>query len=166
MLFSSMIFLWLFLPVVLAGSFLLRKPRFVNPFLVLASLFFYAWGEPVNVLLMLFSILLNYGAGRLLGRFEKNDPYERRKLILAVDILLNLALLGYFKYLGLLVEGINAVLGLLRGGSLDVPTITLPIGISFFTFQALSYVVDVYRGQVQPQKKLINVALYISFSPS
>ena len=89
-----------------------------------------------------------------------------RKLILAVDILLNLALLGYFKYLGLLVEGINAVLGLLRGGSLDVPTITLPIGISFFTFQALSYVVDVYRGQVQPQKKLINVALYISFSPS
>ena len=165
MLFSSMIFLWIFLPVVLAGSFLLRKPRFVNPFLVLASLFFYAWGEPVNVLLMLFSILLNYGAGRLLGRFEKNDPYELRKLILAVDILLNLALLGYFKYLGLLVEGINAVLGLLRGGSLDVPTITLPIGISFFTFQALSYVVDVYRGQVQPQKKLINVALYISFFP-
>ncbi|MBQ9299350.1 MAG: MBOAT family protein, partial [Clostridia bacterium] len=165
MLFSSMIFLWIFLPVVLAGSFLLRKPRFVNPFLVLASLFFYAWGEPVNVLLMLFSILLNYGAGRLLAKFEKNDPYEFRRLILALDILLNLALLAYFKYLGLLVEGINAVLSLFRGGALAVPAITLPIGISFFTFQALSYVVDVYRGRAQAQRKLINVALYISFFP-
>ena len=165
MLFSSMIFLWIFLPVVLAGSFLLRKPRFVNPFLVLASLFFYACGEPVNVLLMLFSILLNYGAGRLLAKFEKNDPYEFRRLILALDILLNLALLAYFKYLGLLVEGINAVLSLFRGGALAVPAITLPIGISFFTFQALSYVVDVYRGRAQAQRKLINVALYISFFP-
>ncbi len=165
MLFSSMVFVWIFLPVVLAGSFLLRKPRFVNPFLVLASLFFYAWGEPVNVLLMLFSIVLNYCAGRLLARFEKNDPYEVKKLILTLDIVLNLALLAYFKYLGLLVEGINAVLSLLRGGALAVPSVALPIGISFFTFQALSYVVDVYRGQVPAQKKLINVALYISFFP-
>ena len=165
MLFSSMVFVWIFLPVVLAGSFLLRKPRFVNPFLVLASLFFYAWGEPVNVLLMLFSIVLNYCAGRLLARFEKNDPYEVRKLILTLDVVLNLALLAYFKYLGLLVEGINAVLSLLRGGALAVPSVALPIGISFFTFQALSYVVDVYRGQVPAQKKLINVALYISFFP-
>ena len=165
MLFSSMIFLWIFLPVVLAGSFLLRKPRWVNPFLVLASLFFYAWGEPVNVLIMLFSILLNYGAGLLLARFEGEDPYDVRKLVLTLDILLNLALLGYFKYMGLLMEGLNAVLALFHGGALEVPAIALPIGISFFTFQALSYVVDVYRGQVQAQRKLINVALYISFFP-
>ena len=165
MLFSSMLFLWIFLPVVLAGSFLLRKPRYVNPFLVLASLFFYAWGEPVYVLLMLASILLNYTVGRLLAKFEKNDPYEVRKLILALDILLNLALLAYFKYLGLLVEGINGILSLLGGKALGVPAVALPIGISFFTFQALSYVVDVYRGQVKAQKKLINVALYISFFP-
>ena len=165
MLFSSMLFLWIFLPVVLAGSFLLRKPRYVNPFLVLASLFFYAWGEPVYVLLMLASILLNYTVGRLLAKFEKNDPYEVRKLILALDILLNLALLAYFKYLGLLVEGINGILSLLGGKELGVPAVALPIGISFFTFQALSYVVDVYRGQVKAQKKLINVALYISFFP-
>ncbi|MBQ9198120.1 MAG: MBOAT family protein [Clostridia bacterium] len=165
MLFSSMIFLWIFLPVVLAGSFLLRKPRWVNPFLVLASLFFYAWGEPVNVLIMLFSILLNYGAGLLLARFEGEDPYDVRKLVLTLDILLNLALLGYFKYMGLLMEGLNAVLALYHGGALEVPAIALPIGISFFTFQALSYVVDVYRGQVQAQRKLINVALYISFFP-
>ena len=165
MLFSSMIFLWIFLPAVLAGSFLLRKTRLVNLFLVLASLFFYAWGEPVNVLLMVFSILLNYGAGRLLAKFEKNDPYEARKLVLALDILLNLALLGYFKYLGLLVEGVNALLGLFGAKALEVPAVSLPIGISFFTFQALSYVVDVYRGQAQAQKKLLNVALYLSFFP-
>ena len=165
MLFSSMIFLWVFLPVVLAGSFLLRKTRLVNLFLVLASLFFYAWGEPVNVLLMIFSILLNYGAGLLLAKFEQNDPYEVRKLVVALDILLNLALLGYFKYLGLLVEGINALLGIVGAKSLAVPTVSLPIGISFFTFQALSYVVDVYRRKVQAQKKLLNVALYISFFP-
>ena len=165
MLFSSMVFLWIFLPTVLAGSFLLRKPRLVNPFLVLASLFFYAWGEPVNVLLMLFSILLNYGAGRLLAKFEKNDPYGVRGLILTLDVVLNLALLAYFKYLALLVEGVNAVIGLFHGNALAVPAIALPIGISFFTFQALSYVIDVYRGQVEAQKKLINVALYISFFP-
>ena len=166
MLFSSMIFLWIFLPVVLAGSFLLRKPKWVNPFLVLASLFFYAWGEPVNVLLMIVSILLNYGAGRLLARFEKDDPYDVKRLVLVLDVFLNLALLAYFKYLGLLVEGVNALLGLFHGKALEVPSIALPIGISFFTFQALSYVVDVYRGQVKAQKKLMNVALYISFSPS
>ena len=165
MLFSSMIFLWIFLPVVLAGSFLLRKPKWVNPFLVLASLFFYAWGEPVNVLLMIVSILLNYGAGRLLARFEKDDPYDVKRLVLVLDVFLNLALLAYFKYLGLLVEGVNALLGLFHGKALEVPSIALPIGISFFTFQALSYVVDVYRGQVKAQKKLMNVALYISFFP-
>ena len=165
MLFSSMIFLWIFLPAVLAGSFLLHKTRLVNFFLVLASLFFYAWGEPVNVLLMLFSILLNYGAGRLMARLDQNDPYDVRKLILVLDILLNLALLGYFKYLGLLVQGINALLGLFGAKALAAPTVSLPIGISFFTFQALSYVVDVYRHQVQAQKTLLNVALYISFFP-
>ena len=165
MLFSSMIFLWLFLPTVLAGSFLLRKTRLVNPFLVLASLFFYAWGEPVNVLLMLASVLLNYGAGRLLERFEEKDPYDVRKLVLALDVLLNLAILGYFKYLGLLVEGVNGLLALFGAGTLDAPTVSLPIGISFFTFQALSYVVDVYRRKVPAQKKLLNVALYISFFP-
>ena len=165
MLFSSMTFLWIFLPVVLAGSFLLRTPKRVNPFLVLASLVFYAWGEPINVLLMLFSILLNYGAGLLLKRFEKDDPYDIRRLVLILDVMLNLALLGYFKYLGLLVQGINALLGLASRPALAVPRIALPIGISFFTFQALSYVVDVYRRKVKAQKNLLHVALYISFFP-
>ena len=165
MLFSSMLFLWLFLPLTLAGSFLLRKTRLINPFLVLVSLVFYAWGEPVNVLLMIGSILLNYGAGRLLAKFEKNDPYNVRQLVLILDVMLNLAILAYFKYLGLLVQGLNAVLGLLARPALAVPAVSLPIGISFFTFQALSYVIDVYRRKVPAQKKLMNVALYISFFP-
>ena len=164
MLFSSMIFLWIFLPAVLAGGALLHR-KLVNPFLVLASLVFYAWGEPVNVLLMLFSILFNYGSGRLMGRLEGHDPYGARGLILALNVLINLSLLAYFKYLGLLVEGMNALLGVVGAKALPVPHISLPIGISFFTFQALSYVVDVYRGDVKAQKNLISVALYISFFP-
>lgn len=140
MLFSSMFFLWVFLPIVLAGSFLLRKTRLVNVFLVLASLLFYAWGEPVNVLLMLASILINFTAGVLLERFDGADG--RRRLVLSVDIVLNLALLVCFKYLGLLAEGLNALLSLFGAGPVPVPTIPLPIGISFFTFQAMSYVID------------------------
>ena len=163
MLFSSMFFLWVFLPIVLAGSFLLRKTRLVNVFLVLASLLFYAWGEPVNVLLMLASILISFTAGVLLERFDGADG--RRRLVLTVDIVLNLALLVCFKYLGLLAEGLNALLSLFGAGPVPVPTIPLPIGISFFTFQAMSYVIDVYRRKVEPQRKLLNVALYISFFP-
>ncbi|MBR2698712.1 MAG: MBOAT family protein [Clostridia bacterium] len=163
MLFSSMFFLWVFLPIVLAGSFLLRKTRLVNVFLVLASLLFYAWGEPVNVLLMLASILISFTAGVLLERFDGADG--RRRLVLTVDIVLNLALLVCFKYLGLLAEGLNALLSLFGAGPVPVPTIPLPIGISFFTFQAMSYVIDVYRHKVEPQRKLLNVALYISFFP-
>ncbi len=163
MLFSSMFFLWVFLPIVLAGSFLLRKTRLVNVFLVLASLLFYAWGEPVNVLLMLASILINFTAGVLLERFDGADG--RRRLVLSVDIVLNLALLVCFKYLGLLAEGLNALLALFGAGPVPVPGIPLPIGISFFTFQAMSYVIDVYRRKVEPQRKLLNVALYISFFP-
>ena len=166
MLFSSMFFLWVFLPVVLAGSFLLRKSvGLCNVFLVLASLLFYAWGEPVNVLLMLASILINYGAGRLLARYDEQKNDRARRVVLTLDIIVNLALLGWFKYLGLFTDGINAVLGLFSVEPLAAPEISLPIGISFFTFQALSYVIDVYRRQVEPQKKLLNVALYVSFFP-
>ncbi len=163
MLFSSMFFLWVFFPIVLAGSFLLRKTRLVNVFLVLVSLLFYAWGEPVNVLLMLASVLINFAAGVLLERFDGSDG--SRRLVLTVDIVLNLALLVYFKYLGLLAEGLNALLGLAGASPVAVPEVPLPIGISFFTFQAMSYVIDVYRRKVEPQKKLLNVALYISFFP-
>lgn len=156
MLFSSMIFLWLFLPVVLVVSRFLKTGQ-QNIFLLLASLFFYAWGEPKYVLLMLVSICLNWSSGMLLTRFP-----EWRKGILMGSILLNLSLLGYFKYLGLLVRTWNH---LLFREVMTLPQIALPIGISFFTFQALSYVIDVYRGECEAQKNLFSLALYISFFP-
>ncbi len=151
-----MIFLWIFLPVVLIISrFLSRKWQ--NIFLLAASLVFYAWGEPVYILLMLFSILLNWGSGMLIGCLRRN-----KRLILWGSITLNLSLLGYFKYLGLLVRTLNHLLG---GERLSIPEVALPIGISFFTFQALSYVIDVYKGECEVQKNILYLALYISFFP-
>lgn len=156
MLFSSMIFLWLFLPIVFVVNRFL-KLRQQNVFLLLASLFFYAWGEPKYVLLMLVSIILNWESGILLERFP-----EQKRAVLWTSIVLNLSLLGYFKYLGLFVRTLNHLMG---GERLAVPQIALPIGISFFTFQALSYVIDVYRGECSVQKNIISLALYISFFP-
>ncbi|MBR5230989.1 MAG: MBOAT family protein [Clostridia bacterium] len=160
MLFSSLTFLWIFLPIVLLGAFLLPK-KAVNPFLVLASLFFYAWGEPIYILLMLFSIGINWGTGMLTERFA-----EKKKGILFANVALNLALLVFFKYSGMLVSLFNSAASRWGIGlQLETPQVALPIGISFFTFQAISYVADVYRGETPAQKKLLNVALYISFFP-
>ncbi len=156
MLFSSMIFLWLFLPVVLIISKFL-KTRQQNIFLLVASLFFYAWGEPKYVLLMLVSIFLNWGCGMLL-----THAAAYKKAILIASVVFNLSLLGYFKYLGLLVRTLNHLLG---REVLTAPQIALPIGISFFTFQALSYVIDVYRGTCAVQKNPLSLALYIAFFP-
>jgi len=163
MLFSSLFFLWVFLPLVLLGSRILPR-SWVNPYLTLASLFFYAWGEPVYVLIMLVSIVLNYTCGLLL---EHALSANGRLAVLTAGVLLNLALLFCFKYLGLFVRTINSVLAVAAGGAFafPVPQIALPIGISFFTFQGMSYVIDVYRGEVRAQKKLMYVALYISFFP-
>jgi len=155
MVFSSEVFLFIFLPLVLALYFCIKPFR--NLLLLLASLFFYAWGEPVYVILMLISIVANYTFGMLL---EKNSKESIRKLILFICCLLNLAILGYFKYAGFLVANLNAL-----GLNLNVPDISLPIGISFYTFQAMSYVIDVYRGQVPAQNNILNLGLYISMFP-
>lgn len=162
MLFSSLFFLWVFLPVVLLGSRVLPR-RWVNPFLTIASLFFYAWGEPFYVLIMLASIAVNYTCGLLLDRAACEGG---RKTVLTVGIVINLLLLFCFKYLGLFVQTLNSALSVAGiGAALPVPEIALPIGISFFTFQGMSYVMDVYRGEVQAQKRPMVVALYISFFP-
>jgi len=151
-----MIFLWMFLPAVfIVNRFL--KPKQQNVFLVIASLFFYAWGEPKYIILMLVSIVLNWGSGRLLEWFP-----SYKKGILLCNIILNLSFLSYFKYLGLIIRTLNH---LLRKEAIAVPNIALPIGISFFTFQALSYVIDVYRGECEVQKNIMHLALYISFFP-
>ncbi len=154
MTFSSLVFLCIFLPVV----FLLHRAvpgiKAKNGLLIAASLLFYAFGEPVYVLLMIASAVLNYLAARALGA-------KKSKAVLALAVAANLGILAVFKYTGFLVESVNRVFSL----KIPVPAIALPIGISFFTFQALSYVIDVYRGQTQVQKNFFRVLLYISFFP-
>ena len=157
MVFSSMVFLWIFLPVVFVLSFLIRKPKYQNILLLAASLLFYAWGEPRNIILLLVSIFLNWVFGLLIDRCR-----ERGKLFLTLDILVNLGLLGYFKYTDFFINTINHVV---PGAAIPLANIALPIGISFFTFQAMSYVIDLYRGQIKVQKNLLYLALYVSFFP-
>ena len=157
MVFSSNIFLWIFLPVVLLLNLVFQK-RGSNLVLLLASLFFYAWGEPVYILLMIFSIVFNWIVGLAISTVN----LKRRKPILVVGIIINLGILGVYKYLGFISDIINSVC---KAEVINAPDIILPIGISFFTFQAVSYIVDVYREDTGASKSLINVALYISFFP-
>lgn len=161
MLFPSEVFLFVFLPVVLAVYYLfLRKTkRLKNIFLLIASLFFYAWGEPVHVFLMIGVILANWLYGILADHFRERKTAA--KLILFLMVLTDIGVLGWFKYSGFVVENINRFLRL----SLPVPRVALPIGISFFTFQAMSYVIDVYRGKGKVQKNPLQVGLFISLFP-
>ena len=156
MVFSSIAFLCLFFPVVFLLHLILPKGQLKNAVLIASSVLFYAYGEPVYVLLLLFSVALNYLLGLALSK-------KKRKSVLAAAVVVNLSLLVVFKYTGFLLESVN---GLLPGGvSIPVPSITLPIGISFYTFQALSYVIDVYREQVPVQRSFFKLLLYVSFFP-
>lgn len=155
MVFSSMIFLWIFLPVIFIGYFVVQD-RFKNMLLLLGSLIFYAWGEPKYIMLMLCLILINYSVGILMEKYE-----NQRKPLLILDIIINLGVLGYFKYFNFLIEIVNGC----TGREIESPNIVLPIGISFFTFQILSYIIDLYRGQYKAQKSIISLALYVSFFP-
>jgi len=155
-LFSSNLFLFLFLPLVLAGYYLLGR-RLRNPFLLLASLVFYAWGTGKFVMMMVASALFNYVMALVLDRLEK--PLWR-KLALTITVALNLSLLFVYKYLDFFITNIN-----LLGFSLPLQHIALPLGISFFTFQAMSYSLDVYMGRAKVQKNPLNVVLYVSFFP-
>ncbi|MCI8336822.1 MAG: MBOAT family protein [Peptococcaceae bacterium] len=162
MIFPSIVFLMFFLPFVLVVYYgFLRSTRKRNLFLLMASLFFYAWGEPVFVWLMAVSICWNYGIGRLLGRYQRIGRPKTEKFWLWLGVLGSLACLFLFKYMGFVVENVNEIFNL----SWSVPVPSLPIGISFFTFQALSYLVDVYRREVPTQRSLIDLGLYISFFP-
>ena len=154
MVFSSLLFLYAFLPVCLLLYFLVPGLTGKNIVLLCASLVFYAWGEPVYVFLMLAVAALNWGFGLLLGK-------KRSKGLLALCVALNLASLVVFKYAGFLVENCNALFGTARRD----PQISLPIGISFYTFQALSYSVDVYRKDVGAQRSYWKFLLYVSMFP-
>jgi alginate O-acetyltransferase complex protein AlgI len=159
MVFSSTVFLFLFLPVTL-GLYALAGRRLRNLTLLFASLFFYAWGEGVYVGVMLLSILFNYLFGLLVDRSVR---YRRLSLFLAV--LFNLTLLVTFKYANFLVDNLNVVLSMYAIDAVRLEPVHLPIGISFFTFQAITYVVDVFRGQQPAQTSLFNLGLYISLFP-
>ncbi len=160
MVFSDSIFLFFFLPFVLLVYLVFLRGRKVrNHFLMVMSLLFYAWGEPWFVLVMIASIAMNWLAGLGIGRYWE-DP-KRKKAVLTLSVVLNLTLLGVFKYLMFIMNNLNWAFGL----HLPVPQIALPIGISFFTFQAMSYVIDVYRGKGQVQKSFWNVCLYVALFP-
>lgn len=158
MLFSSTVFLFYFLPIVIGLYFISPRP-IKNTILLAASLFFYAWGEPRFVLIMLASIAMNYVFGRLVDRDRQHE--KKIKLWMTLMVLGNLGMLGVFKYASFFVENVNSVLGF----SLNDPEIPLPLGISFFTFQAMSYVIDVYRKDGQVQRNIFDLALYVSFFP-
>lgn len=169
MVFSDLFFLFVFIPLFalcyLIAS-LIEKPRedsdkiesfaFRNSILVVFSLIFYAWGEPVYVFLMIGSVFVNYLIGLLIHRNENG----KRKAALAFGVTFNLILLGTFKYLGFFAAQFLSI-----GIQFDVPSIALPIGISFYTFQTLSYLVDVYRQEAPVQKRFLNLLLYISMFP-
>ena len=156
MVFSSLSFLFLFFPLVFLLHTVIPSWRWRNGLLILASLVFYAWGEPVYILLLLFSVAVNWLLALILARRDTG-----RRAVVAAAVVLNIGLLVVFKYSGFLVECCNTLFRL----SLPVPAIRLPIGISFFTFQTLSYVIDVYRDRKSVQTSLPRLLLYISFFP-
>ena len=162
MVFSSTTFLFLFLPAVLILYYnpIIKNLAFRNAVLIASSIFFYAWGEPFFVVLMFISILLNWLFGLGVAKF-KDKSLPKAKLFVALSVIVNLGMMFVFKYLTFTLENINA----LFSSNINTLDIALPIGISFFTFQAMSYVIDVYRGKGDVQKNPFNVALYISFFP-
>ena len=161
MLFSSITFLVFFLPCVLIFYYAFPNRTYRNCVLFLGSLLFYAWGEPKFVFLMLASIVSNYNVGLRLGE----NSVQNRKMLLAFGILVNIAVLFVFKYLGFSCKIIDLILNSLHIKSISVINLILPIGISFYTFQEISYLVDVYRTPALAQKNLLNLGLYISFFP-
>ncbi|MCR5734336.1 MAG: MBOAT family protein [Lachnospiraceae bacterium] len=160
MVFSSLIFTFYFLPAVVI-LYYLAKEKYRNYLLVIASLIFYAYGEPKYVFLMILSIIVNYGFGLWIDRMQEKERDKAARNVLILDVFFNVSVLYIFKYLGYTVTVFNSI----TGHSLQSPGIALPIGISFFTFQAMSYCIDVYRKKVKVQKNIMYVALYISFFP-
>ena len=155
MVFSDLFFIYLFLPLCLGLYFLRRNLAYRNAVLIAFSLIFYAWGEPVWVFLLMLSAFIDFLNGKFI---EKHRGESISKLGIVVSLLVNLGFLATFKYSGFIVENVNALLGT----ALPVPSFALPIGISFYSFQSMSYVIDVYRGEVRAQKSYFRFLMYIS----
>ncbi len=161
MLFTSTVFLFLFLPLVLLLHYALPA-NLRNLFLLLASLFFYAWGEVFYAGIILVSMGMNYTLARVMANLPAGGP---RRTVLIITVTLNLGLLGWFKYANFIVDNLNGLLHLCNVSLIHLDTVHLPIGISFFTFQALSYVVDAYFGKVAVQRRFVDLGLYIALFP-
>ena len=157
MVFSSLLFIYIFLALLLVAYFIVKNNTYRRIVLIVFSLVFYAWGEPRYVFLMIALVLADYLFGLMVAKNEK----KRKKLFLVLAIVVNLGILFFFKYLGFTVGIFNGIFG----WKVQTPALTMPIGISFFTFQAMSYVIDVYRGDAKVQKKFSNLLLYVSFFP-
>jgi len=160
--FASLIFLYLFFPLNILLYFFCPKIKWRNLILVLFSLFFYAWGEPVWVFLLIFSASMDYLLGHIIG---SRPGSVQAKIAVGASVTINLGLLALFKYSGFLVENLNVLLQAVLNVQLPVPAFTLPIGISFYTFQTLTYTIDVYRGKLAPQKSYIGYLMYLSLYP-
>lgn len=160
MIFSSVFFIFVFLPVVLLAYFLVPK-KFKNVVILIASLIFYAWGEPIYIVLMIFSIFFNYLSGLEIADCKERGDALKGKIAFWMAVGVNLGILGFFKYAGFVVENLNRLLPF----EISMPALALPIGISFYTFQTLSYIIDVYKGNVKVQKNIINFGTYISMFP-
>lgn len=158
MVFSSIVFLYLFFPIVLVLYCILPQ-KFRNVLLLISSLIFYAWGEPKYIFIMLFSTIFDYTNGRLLERFDAKE--WARKLVLIGSVVINIGILVYFKYTDFAIENINA----LAHTSFGLLNLTLPVGISFYTFQTLSYTIDVYRRKAEVQHNILNFGMYVCLFP-
>lgn len=160
MIFSSVFFLFVFLPVTLILYFIVPW-KFKNLLLLLVSLIFYAWGEPIYVFLMLFSIIFNYFGGLQIDLLKQSGDTKKLKFSFLFTLIVNLAILGFFKYYGFVLDSLNSIL------PFDIPykELALPIGISFYTFQTLSYIIDVYRGTAEVQKNFISFGTYVTMFP-
>ena len=161
MLFSSILFLLYFLPATLAIYYLVPRKNIEarNLVLLAASLLFYSWGEPVYIVLMIYSAFLNYYSALQIGRAQEKGRSGKGSMLFA--LFMNLLVLGFFKYFGFLMDTFNSLTGL----HIHYTALSLPIGISFYTFQALSYIFDVYRKNVGAQKSFLRFTLYLSLFP-
>lgn len=158
MVFSSLIFLFMFLPLTLIIYYV--SPKVLrNLILCIVSLIFYAWGEPVYIVIIIFSTIFDYVNGVLIDKYR--DRKGITKAIFINSIIINLGILGFFKYYGFVVDNINTIFNL----NIEVDTLPLPVGISFYTFQTMSYVIDVYLGKVQAQKNIISFGTYVTMFP-
>lgn len=158
MLFSSMTFIWIFLPILL-GVYFVVKEKYRNVLLLIFSVLFYSWGDTRYILVILISIAVNYIIGVLISRTKNGNV---KKIFLIVDIIFNLLLLGYYKYFNFLAYNINELFGTTL---IQVGNIGLPIGLSFYTFKIMSYIIDLYKNEIKAQRNIIDLALYVSFFP-